>query len=214
MYVSSALSRILPDGVSTTTVTAVVFDKERRRLSGQSVTWTIDLGAIVSSDSVTNAVGEATATVRSATTADTATISISCGDVTGYDYVEFASDDAPSIRIAEPTNGDTVSGDVKIQLGWDDVLGYGLGWSARAEYCGGADENGIDRAGIIRATWSFLADKRTFQQVVDTVYSSHGYTRYQDVQVSVPTSWGPVEQTRIAPFYNWRFWGRPNVALF
>jgi len=122
IYVYTSSPRIAPDGISTTTVTAMVFDEEGRRLPNQPVTWNVDLGTIVSSDSVTNIVGEAYLVVQSTTNHETATVWAETGSVGDGCYVEYADEGDPYIIITSPTGGD-VSGFVTVNV-WaqdDDI---------------------------------------------------------------------------------------------
>lgn len=118
--ITPASSRIAPDGVSETTVTAVVRDMEGKRIPNASVVWTIDRGALVNAETITNAVGEATATIRSSTNHETATIWVQAGGSGGGCYVEFANPDDPSIIITDPTGGD-LSGFVPVRVVTSDV---------------------------------------------------------------------------------------------
>lgn len=116
IYVYTNNSRIAPDGVSTTTVTAIVYDEEGRRLPNQPVSWSIDVGSIVTSDSLTNNVGEATATVRSSTNHETGTVWAESGSVGGGCYVEYANEEDPSVIILKPTYNTTVSGTLQLDV--------------------------------------------------------------------------------------------------
>jgi len=58
---------------------------------------------LVSADSMTDAIGEATLTLKSAHHADTGSISVSCLGVAAYTCVEYASATAPTVRILTPT---------------------------------------------------------------------------------------------------------------
>jgi len=120
LEVTSSAARIPPDGASEMEFTAVARDQEGRRLPNEPVTWNVDLGTIVSSDSTTNAIGEAHLILRAPSQAGTATISVTVGGVTVRCYAEYADADAPSIHIVSPGNVDTVGGDVEIQCEcWD-----------------------------------------------------------------------------------------------
>lgn len=112
--------RIPPDGVSEMTVTAIVRDEEGRRFGNESVTWNVDLGTVVSSDSTTDAVGEARLVLQAPSSPGTANVSVTVGGVTATNYAEFASPTAPSVRILEPVLNDTLTGAVTIRLQvWD-----------------------------------------------------------------------------------------------
>ena len=112
--------RIPPDGVSQMTITAIVRDEEGRRFGNESVTWNVDLGTVISSDSTTDAVGEARLVLQAPSTSGTANVSVTVGGMTVTGYAEFASLTAPSIRIIEPIENDTVSGTMTIKLqAWD-----------------------------------------------------------------------------------------------
>ena len=113
IYVYPNSTRIAPDGISTTTAIAIVYDEEGRRLPNQSVNWNVDLGTIVSSDSVTNCVGEAYLVVQSTTNHETATVWAETGSVGAGCYVEYADEGDPYIIITSPTGGD-VSGFVEV----------------------------------------------------------------------------------------------------
>jgi hypothetical protein len=101
----------------------MVFDEEGRRLPNQPITWNVDLGTIVSSDSVTNIVGEAYLVVQSPTTSDTANISVTCEGITKYTYLEYATPATPSVRILTPTQNESVSGVVEISVSATDTDG-------------------------------------------------------------------------------------------
>lgn len=112
--------RIPPDGVSEMTITAIVRDEEGRRFGNEAVTWNVDLGTVISSDTTTDAVGEAKLVLRAPSASGTANVSVTVGGMTVWGYAEFASATAPSIRILEPIENDTVSGTVTIRLQvWD-----------------------------------------------------------------------------------------------
>jgi hypothetical protein len=93
----------------------MVFDEEGRRLPNQNISWNVDLGTIVSSDSVTNCVGEAYCVVRSTTNHETATVWAETGSIGAGCYVEYANEGDPYIIITSPTGGD-VSGFVAVQV--------------------------------------------------------------------------------------------------
>lgn len=127
IYVYPTAPRIPPDGASTTSVTAIVYDEEGRRLPNQAVTWSHDLGTVISADAMTNAIGEATLVLRAPTSNGTATISATAGSATSQCFREFATADAPSVRITQPTNGTTVSGNVYIVTRAGDSEGLSPG---------------------------------------------------------------------------------------
>ncbi len=113
--------RIPPDGVSEMTVTAIVRDEEGRRFGNEPVTWNADLGTVISSDTTTDAVGEARLVLRAPSTPGTGSVSVTVGGVTYVGYAEFASPTAPSVRIKSPITNDTVSGTTTIELeSWDN----------------------------------------------------------------------------------------------
>lgn len=115
--------RVPPDGTSQMTITAIVRDEEGRRFSNESVTWNVDLGSVVSSDSTTDAVGEARLVLQAPTSPGTANVSVTVGGVTATNYAEFASPTAPAVRITSPALNDTVSGVVTISLRASDPGG-------------------------------------------------------------------------------------------
>jgi len=115
--------RIPPDGVSQMTVTAIVRDEEGRRFGNEAVTWNVDLGTVISADTTTDEVGEARLVLQAPTNADTASISVTCGGTQGIGYAEFTSPTAPSVRILTPTDGETVSGIVTIEVEAKDYAG-------------------------------------------------------------------------------------------
>ena len=121
--ISIASSRILPDGVSETTVTAIVRDEEGRRYGNEAVTWGVDLGTIVNSDATTDAVGEAPMTLRSPASPGTGTVTITSGSASAYTFCEYAAADAPSVLILDPLTSATVSGDVQVEVVADDPGG-------------------------------------------------------------------------------------------
>jgi hypothetical protein len=93
----------------------MVFDEEGRRLPNQSVNWNVDLGTIISSDSVTNCVGEACCVVRSTTNHETATITAQTGSQISYGWVEYGIAGDPSVLPITPENGTVLSDGVDIQ---------------------------------------------------------------------------------------------------
>lgn len=109
-----AQRRIAPDGTSETLVTAIVRDEEGRRIGGETITWGLDLGTLVSSESSTSAVGEATATVRSTANHETATVTAQVGSLVGCGWVEYGNPSDPSILPVSPHNGEALSGGVYI----------------------------------------------------------------------------------------------------
>jgi len=115
--------RIPPDGVSQMTITAIVRDEEGRRFGNEAVTWDVDLGTVISSDATTDAVGEARLVLQAPTDADTAGIYVTCGGAQGVGYAEFGSATAPSVRILTPTNDETVSGTITIEVEAQDYAG-------------------------------------------------------------------------------------------
>lgn len=120
MMVSPA--RVPPDGVSEITITAIAHDLEGRRLANESVSWNTDVpaGQIISADSQTDAVGEARMVVCASTSACTGTVEVTISGAMGRGFPEFAKADAPGIRILQPSRGDTVGGEVEIQVQtWD-----------------------------------------------------------------------------------------------
>lgn len=125
--VISSPERIPPDGVSEMTVTVIVRDEEGRRFGNEAVTWNVDLGTVISSDSTTDAVGEARLVLQAPSTPGTANVSVTVGGVTVTDYAEFASPTAPTVRILAPTVNETVSGVVTINIRASDPGGYKFG---------------------------------------------------------------------------------------
>mgnify|MGYP005857691919 CR=1 FL=1 len=115
--------RIPPDGVSQMTVTAIVRDEEGRRFGNEAVTWDVDLGTVISSDATTDAVGEARLVLQAPTDADTAGIYVTCGGAQGVGYAEFGSATAPSVRILTPTDDETVSGTITVEVEAQDYAG-------------------------------------------------------------------------------------------
>lgn len=112
--------RIPPDGVSQMTIMAIVRDEEGRRFGNEAVTWSADIGTVISSDSTTDAVGEARLVLQAPTNADTGGVYVTCGGTQGVGYAEFGSATAPSVRILTPTNNQTVSGTTTIEVeAWD-----------------------------------------------------------------------------------------------
>ncbi len=78
------------DGLSETMVTAVVLGENGNPVQNATVTWSVDVGTLVCCDSATNAVGKATATMRSASCHETATVSAQAQAVSaaGYAWVQ------------------------------------------------------------------------------------------------------------------------------
>jgi hypothetical protein len=112
--------RIPPDGTSQMTITAIVRDEEGRRFGNESVTWDVDLGTVISSDTTTDAVGEARLVLQAPSTPGTANVSVTVGGTTATNYAEFASPTAPSVRILEPVVNDILTGTVTVKLQvWD-----------------------------------------------------------------------------------------------
>lgn len=69
------------------------------------------------------------------------------------------------------------------------------------------------RDGIVKATWGTLANGYRFDFARQWVYDNHPYTRFPDEKVKeIVPPYGM--NTRIAPYYNWRFWGTPGNPLF
>lgn len=121
--VTPVQSRIAPDGVSETVVTAVVRDLEGRRISNAPISWDVDCGTLLDAESTTNAVGEATAIARSSTNHETATVTVHAGSVSGSTWVEYGSPGDPSILPINPILGQVVSGEVTIRYWLGDPSG-------------------------------------------------------------------------------------------
>ena len=108
--------RILPDGKSETTITAVIVGPVGKRYAQEAIKWAADAGAVVRSDKTTDEQGIARLTLRAPKTPGTAIVSATAGSAQSRCAVEFAALQAPSIWIAQPRNGQTVSGDVHIWM--------------------------------------------------------------------------------------------------
>lgn len=121
-----AQSRIAPDGTSETTVTAIVRDMEGRRFPNQSVTWSMDTGTLVSDEATTNAVGEATAIIRSSTNHETATVTVQAGSIVEYGFVQYGIAGDPSIRITNLAGNQVVSGTLEIRVSCNDTNEDGI----------------------------------------------------------------------------------------
>ena len=119
--------RVPPDGTSEITVTAIVRDIEGKRFPNEAVTWSADLGTVVSSDTATDAVGEARLVLRAPSLAGTANVIVTSGSVSATAYTEFASATAPSVRILTPMSSEIVSGVVTVSLQASDPGGTDTG---------------------------------------------------------------------------------------
>lgn len=128
--VTPTQSRIAPDGVSETMVTAVVRDMEGKRFPNVSVSWAVDIGTVVRSDAMTDAIGEAELVLRSTSTPGTASISVTAAGAAVISYVEFASTTAPSVRILSPTANQVLSGEMTIEIRAVDPAGVDSGITA------------------------------------------------------------------------------------
>ena len=114
-------TRIAPDGISTSAITARVTDLEGAPLAGKSVTITTDMSTF--QENSTNTVtgdtsdqGILSATLISLTTPNTATLTATCGTLTAQAYVEFAENGMPSVRIVYPAIGETIVGSVSVRM--------------------------------------------------------------------------------------------------
>ncbi|MDO8588232.1 MAG: Ig-like domain-containing protein [Armatimonadota bacterium] len=116
-------SRVLPDGASQMTITAIVRDEEGRRFGNEAITWNVDLGTVIGADSSTDAVGEARLVLQAPSAPGTANVSVTVGGMTVTGYAEFASSTAPTVRILTPTLNETVSGVITINLHASDPGG-------------------------------------------------------------------------------------------
>ena len=96
LSLQATLTRIIADGTSNTTITAVVTDTNGNPVNGTTVEFTTTLGSITSS-SKTGANGIATATLTSSTTSGTATVKATSGSATNSVSVEFIPGDPSSI---------------------------------------------------------------------------------------------------------------------
>jgi hypothetical protein len=86
------------DGVSTSSVTALVKDGAGAALPNQPVTFATTLGSITPS-ATTNSSGVATVTLTAATTAGTATVTASAGSARGMTTVTFTSRDGSVVLL-------------------------------------------------------------------------------------------------------------------
>jgi hypothetical protein len=121
LWLTADPTRIPPDGTSTSAITAHVTDLEGAPLQGKSVTITTDMSTFqeTSTDTVTgstNDQGTLSATLVSLTTPNTATLTATCGTLTAQAYVEFATSTAPSVKIVSPDGGESVSGEVVVDV--------------------------------------------------------------------------------------------------
>ena len=89
---------ILADGISTSTVTALVKDIGNNPVAGQTVTFSTTKG-IVSTPSTTNASGIATATVTSGISAGTATVTAVAGTKSGFTTITFVAGPAAIVTV-------------------------------------------------------------------------------------------------------------------
>ena len=80
----------------------------------------MDLGTLVDSESSTDAVGEATAVVRSSTNHETATVTVQVGSLVGYGWVEYGNPGDPSILPFSPSMGGVLSDDVYVTYWLND----------------------------------------------------------------------------------------------
>ena len=87
--VSASPDLIYANGVSTTTVTAIVEDQFRNLISGAPITFSINLGTIAPITGTTNISGVVTATVTAANSIGAATVQVSAGGQTGQTMVRF-----------------------------------------------------------------------------------------------------------------------------
>ena len=81
--------RTAVNGMLETTVTAIHRDVEGRRISNGSITWSATPGTIVSSESTTNAVGEATAVIRSNTAYQETAVTATIGTLSNTCYITW-----------------------------------------------------------------------------------------------------------------------------
>ena len=115
LWLTANPTRIPPDGMSTSLITAHVTDLEGAPLQGKSVTITTDMSTFqeTSTNTVTGDTsdqGILSATLISLTTPNTATLTATCGSLTAPAYVEFADADDPQVRIVEPSDGSDMTG--------------------------------------------------------------------------------------------------------
>ena len=107
--VSANPTSITADGASTSAITAVVTDENGNPVAGAEVSFATSLGAI-DATATTDANGEATATLTSATTVGTATVSATSGAANGSTSVEFVTGDAANIAVTASPETITADG--------------------------------------------------------------------------------------------------------
>ena len=121
--------RIPADGTTPVKMYAIIRDEEGHRLGSRSISWSTDLGQVISADSATNESGEAQLVLRAPSTPGTATIKAAAGDLKGEGYVEFAGTNAPSVRVNPADKGDTLGGIIELLLQFGDAAGTNIGIS-------------------------------------------------------------------------------------
>ena len=128
LWLTANPTRIVPNGTSTSTITAHVTDLEGAPLPDKSVTITTDMSTFqeTGTNSVTGNTsdqGTLSCTLVSLTTPNTATITATCEGATARTYVEFASASSPALRIQSPGTGSTISGEFAITVAASDADG-------------------------------------------------------------------------------------------
>ncbi len=116
-------ARIPPDGVGMSTITVHVADLEGVPLGNKEVNLGTDAGILSASLVTANEFGTAEVALTSSATPDTATVTATCDGTVGRGYVEFASLDAPHIRIVSPGAGETVDSGMLIRVEAKDDAG-------------------------------------------------------------------------------------------
>ena len=148
---------------------------------------TFDLGTVISSDSTTDAVGEARLVLQAPSTPGTANVSVTVGGTTAVNYAEFASPTAPYVRILAPTLNQTVSGFATIDLQATDPGGANQGVAQLGVIVDGQPLASVGSGpSIAWSTYSLSNGAHTIRAAASDGDLEYGYSQAVTVTASNP----------------------------